>query len=306
AFNYVWRVDRLRSISRRFSNYLSVLLVGPVLIFTALGITASVMNTALVQKVIAIEPFGTGMVFAGKFVPYLLVIAAFTFVYQFIPNTRVRFRAAAVGGLLAGMLWETTGWAFALFIATSSNYAAIYSSFAILILLLIWMYLNWLILLFGAQIAFYVQNPRYVTLQPVRLHMSNRLKEKMALLVMYLVAYNHHHDLPPWTEETLAERIGAPVGPLQRLLALLTERGFLLSTADDPPGHVPARDIETILLSDLVASVREAEESDVLAQDQLISITPVNQVVNRLQSAMADALANYDLKSMVQAGEESK
>ena len=306
AFNYVWRVGRLRSISRRFSNYLSVLLVGPVLIFTALGITASVMNTALLQKVIAIEPFGTAMVFAGKFVPYLLVIAAFTFVYQFIPNTRVRFRAAAAGGLLAGILWETTGWAFALFITTSSNYAAIYSSFAILILLLIWMYLNWLILLFGAQIAFYVQNPRYVTFQPVRLHMSNRLKEKMALLVMYLVAYNHHHDLPSWTEETLSERIGAPVGPLQRLLALLTKQNFLLSTADDPPGYVPARDIETILLSDLVASVREAEESDILAQDQLISITPVNQVVNRLQSAMADALANYDLKSMVQAGEESQ
>ncbi|MEE8343623.1 MAG: YhjD/YihY/BrkB family envelope integrity protein, partial [Gammaproteobacteria bacterium] len=257
-------------------------------------------------KVIAIEPFGTAMVFAGKLVPYLLVIAAFTFVYQFIPNTRVRFRAAAVGGLLAGILWETTGWAFALFITTSSNYAAIYSSFAILILLLIWMYLNWLILLFGAQIAFYVQNPRYVTFQPVRLHMSNRLKEKMALLVMYLVAYNYHHDLTPWTEETLSERIGAPVGPLQRLLALLTKQNFLLSTADDPPGYVPARDIETILLSDLVASVREAEESDILAQDQLISITPVNQVVNRLQSAMADALAKYNLKSMVQAGEESQ
>jgi len=299
-------VGRLRSISRRFSNYLSVLLVGPVLIFTALGITASVMNTAVLQKVIAIEPLGMAMVFAGKFVPYLLVIAAFTFVYQFIPNTRVRLHAAAIGGLLAGILWQATGWAFALFITTSSNFAAIYSSFAILVLLLIWMYLNWLILLFGAQIAFYVQNPRYVTFQPVRLHMSNRLKEKMALLVMYLVAYNHHHDLPPWTEETLSDRIGAPVGPLQRLLVLLTERGFLLSTADDPPGYVPARDIETILLSDLVASVREAEESDILAQDQLISITPVNQVVNRLQSAMADALANDDLKSMVQAGEESE
>jgi len=304
AFNFVWRVDRLRSLSQRFSNYLSVLLIGPVLIFTALGITASVMNTTLVQAVVAIEPFGTMFVVAGKFVPYLLVIAAFTFVYQFIPNTRVRVGAAAIGGILAGTLWEATGWVFAVFITTSSKYAAIYSSFAILILLLFWLYLSWLILLFGAQISFYVQHPRYLTRQPVRMHMSNRLKEKMALLVMYLVAYNHHYNLPPWTEYALSERIDTPVGPLQRLLKLLVDGGFLVSTAEDPPTYLPARDIETILVTDLVASVREAEESDVLAQDRLISIEPVNEVVDRLQTAMAATLSNQNFKSMVLVDDE--
>ena len=135
--------------------------------------------------------------------------------------------------------------------------------------------------------------------------MSNRLKEKMALLVMYLVTYNHHHNLRPWTEYALSERIDTPVGPLQRLLKLLVDGGFLVSTAEDPPTYLPARDIETILVADLVASVREAEESDVLAQDRLISIEPVNEVVDRLQTAMAATLSNQNFKSMVLVDDEN-
>ena len=116
-----------------------------------------------------------------------------------------------------------------------------------------------------------------------------------------LHTYNHHHNLPPWTEAALSARIDAPEGPLQRLLAVLTESGFLVATADDPPAYLPARDIETILIADLLASVRGAEESDVLAQDRLISVTPVNEIVDRLQSATVAALAGQNLKSMVRA-----
>jgi len=149
SFNYVWQVERLRGLAQRFSSYLSVILIGPVLVFTALGVTATAMNNALVQQLMSVEPFGELLVSFSRLVPYLLVIAAFIFIYMFIPNTRVKFLPAFVGGVVAGILWQSSGWAFATFVASSSNYAAIYSSFAILILLLIWLYLNWLILLLG-------------------------------------------------------------------------------------------------------------------------------------------------------------
>ncbi len=113
AFNFVWQVDRLRSLSQRFSSYLSVILIGPVLVFSALGITASFMSLDLVQRLLTIEPFGYLFVVASKLMPYVLICAAFTFIYVFIPNTRVRVGAALVGALVGGVLWQSTGCAFA-------------------------------------------------------------------------------------------------------------------------------------------------------------------------------------------------
>jgi membrane protein len=300
AFNFVWQVDRLRSFSRRFSNYLSVILVGPVLVFSALGLTASIMNTALAKRLIGIEPLGMMVVYSGKLVPYVLVCLAFTFVYRFIPNTRVRFRAALIGGVIAGLLWETTGWGFATFIATSSKYAAIYSSFAILILLLIWLYLNWLILLVGSQVAFYVQYPKYMTLHRVRFVISNRLRERLALQLMYLIGYNHYHNLPPWDVDGLVARLDMPGQPVQRVLAALVEAGYLVEVpGEETPVYLPLHDIETMRLAQLLAAVRQSGESRFLNVRQLPGIAPVDGLVARLDEMTGRILEERTLKDLV-------
>ena len=162
SFNFVWRVDRPRSFGRRFSEYLSVMLVGPVVMTFAMGITASITSTTLMQRIAAVEPLGTGIVMLGKMFPYLLVIGAFTFLYGFVPNTRVRLRSAGVGGLVAGILWAAGGSLFAQFVAAATRTEAIYSGFAIVIVAMLWLYLSWLVLLYGAQLAFYHQNPGYL------------------------------------------------------------------------------------------------------------------------------------------------
>lgn len=300
AFNFVWQVDRLRSFSRRFSNYLSVILVGPVLVFSALGLTASIMNTTLAKRLIGIEPLGMMVVYSGKLVPYVLVCLAFTFVYRFIPNTRVRFRAALIGGVIAGLLWETTGWGFATFIATSSKYAAIYSSFAILILLLIWLYLNWLILLVGSQVAFYVQYPKYMSLHRVRFVISNRLRERLALQLMYLIGYNHYHNLPPWDVGGLVARLDMPGQPVQRVLAALVEAGYLVEVpGEETPVYLPLHDIETMRLAQLLAAVRQSGESRFLNVRQLPGIAPVDGLVARLDEMTGRILEERTLKDLV-------
>ena len=117
----------------------------------------------------------------SRLVPYLLIIAAFTFVYLFMPNTRVRLWPALVGGIVGGIAWQSAGWVFAVFIAGSGNYAAIYASFAILILFMIWLYLSWLVLLFGASVAFYVQHPEYLYMRGGEPRLSNRMRERLGL-----------------------------------------------------------------------------------------------------------------------------
>ena len=92
SFNYVWRVDRPRSFARRFTEYMTFMLVVPLLMSLALGVTASVASTTVMDRLQQIEPFGAWLVSLGGLMPYVLVIALFSFLYVIIPNTRVHVR----------------------------------------------------------------------------------------------------------------------------------------------------------------------------------------------------------------------
>lgn len=301
SFNYVWRVEQLRSFAQRFSSYLSVILIGPLLIISALGITASVMNTSLMQQLVAIEPFGTLVIVATKLLPYVLIWVAFTFIYIFIPNVRVHFSAAAIAAVLASFLWQTTGWAFASFIASSTKYAAIYSSFAILVLLLIWLYINWLVLLLGAQVAFYIQNPQYLTRYRVRLTLSNRLKERLALAVMYLVGENHYYNRTPWTSAQLSEYLNVPAEPMSQLLDMLVVQGFLSPTvvSRETVAFLPARDIETIRVEELLERVRQADETRFARPGRVKAVQVVDKVMDELQQVSNARLRGMTVRDLV-------
>jgi membrane protein len=300
AFNFVWQIDHLRPLSQRISNYLSVILLGPALIFIAISFSATVLGSDWTQRLITIEPLGTLVFFSSKLVPYVLVSMAFTLIYIFIPNTRVQFRSALVGGVIAGVIWKITGWGFAAFIASSSKYAAIYSSFAIMILLLIWMYLSWLILLVGSQIAFFVQFPKYMTMNRVRFTLSSRLREQLALQLMYLVAYNYYHDRPPWNLDRFAEYLNIPGEPVHRMVRVLVDAGYLIEISDDdPPIYLPLHDIDTTRLVDLLKDIRGAGESRFLSLQQLTPVQPINQLMSDLQVSSETALGERTLKSLV-------
>ncbi|RMD59611.1 MAG: YihY family inner membrane protein, partial [Nitrospirae bacterium] len=134
AFNYIWKTKKSRPFFRRFSDYMSVLLVGPVFIYSAIGITASMKSNVFLQKISSIEIFGSFIDNIFLIMPYVFVCAAFTFVYIFIPNTKVQFSSALIGGIVAGFIWQSAGEAFASLVVSSTKYDAIYSGFAILIM----------------------------------------------------------------------------------------------------------------------------------------------------------------------------
>ncbi len=305
AFNFVWQIDRPRSLAQRFSNYISVITIGPVLIFSAVGFTAAILNTQTALKLASLEPFGTLMVYGSNLVPYVLVCIAFTFIYILIPNTRVQFRAALVGGVLAGVLWKVTGWGFATFIVSSAKYAAIYSSFAILILLLIWLYLSWLILLVGSQIAYFVQNPKFMTMHRVRFVLSNRLREQLALQIMYLVAYHHYHNKPSWSLERLIEHLGLPDEPVSRMLRVLVEAGYLAEVQnEETTEYLPQQAIETTRLADLLVAVRKAGESRFLSIEHLTTDSAVLQVMETVNDSILAGVGDRTLASLVEGPDE--
>jgi membrane protein len=298
AFNFVWQVEHLRSLSQRFSNYLSVVLIGPVLIFSA-----TVLSSDIARRLLAIEPFTTLLLSAGVLVPYILVCLAFTVLYIIMPNTRVRFTAALVGGIIAGIVWKITGWGFSVFIASSTKYAAIYSSFAILILLLIWLYTNWLILLAGSQVAFFVQYPQYMTLHRTRFMLSNRMGERLAIQIMYLVSCNFYHNKAPWNVDKLVEWLELPGEPVYRVVSTLVRCGYLAEVGcDNPPVYLPARALETIHLTDMLDDVRQAGENRFLNSQQVKAVKAVDQVILELEDVRREAMGGRTIKDLVVSG----
>ncbi|MGH8456763.1 MAG: YihY/virulence factor BrkB family protein, partial [Stenotrophobium sp.] len=230
SFNFIWRISRPRPLSQRVGDYISVLMVGPVLVFSAIGLTASVLNSSLMAKLTAYEPFGALFYGATKLLPYLLIIGAFTFFYMFVPNTRVRWRAAAGGGLFAGVLWQFSSVLFASFVASATNYNAIYSGFAIVIFLLIWLQLGWLILLTGCQLAFYLQHPQQLAPERIAPALSPRGAEFLTLMIMALTGRRFMNGEAGYTQEDLSLALSAPPEHVAQAVEVLMHHGLLVES----------------------------------------------------------------------------
>lgn len=297
AFNFVWRVTRPRTFARRFTDYLSVVLIGPLLVFTALGLAASAMNADFVQSLQAIEPFGSLILIASKTIPYFMIIFAFTFLYMFIPNTRVEMLSALLGAAVAGVLWITIGKIFASFVATSSNYTAIYSSFAILFFFMIWLYLGWLILLTGSQVAFYLQHPKLVRLGGKNYVLSPRLREKEGLWLMTVIAQQFYQQKPAMTIAELEEKTRLDDANLQRLLSILQEHHFIAEIAGDQIAFQPAQDIAMITVKSILDCLRSAEESDLIV-DISTADDSINSLMNKLEKSQLELLNGMTLRQL--------
>ena len=298
TFNTIWNIDHSRSMARRFSDYLSVILVGPVLVFTAIGITASARNTAVVQKLLEFEVFGELLHLLGQMVPYFLIIGAFTFLYMFIPNTRVQLRSALPGAIVAGVLWESIGWMFAAFVAGSTRYTAIYSSLAILVLFMFWIYVGWLILLLGVKISYYIQHPAQVQRPPRDEAISGRLSRSLALSVMYLIARAHRGERAGGlTFSELNAVLGAPPADMRRVVRHLVDGGFLSATADNPARFLPARAAETISVREIMHSLDE--------DDRYKLPPPVAELTGRLRAARDAETEQLSLRDLVDRAAEN-
>ncbi|NKB58608.1 MAG: YihY family inner membrane protein [Alphaproteobacteria bacterium] len=302
AFNHTWHISRERSLGQQFRDYLSVIIIGPALVFAAVGIMASLLNTAVVEMLSAIHPFGFLIKSGAKLAPYVMIVGAFTFIYMFIPNTRVRLRSALIGGLIAGILWNATGWIFASFVVNSAQYAAIYSTFATLIMFLIWLYLGWLILLIGASISFHDQHPEYVTATRREMRLSNRVREKLALLIAYLIGESYYRNAPGWTADGLAQRLGTPMDATEAVLSALEARDLLVRTSAEPAAFLPARPLETTLVADVLHAARVADEDGHLNPDRLPHEHAVDTILRDLDEATTTTLQGRTLKDLALSG----
>jgi membrane protein len=301
SFNFVWRVEQPRSLARRFSEYLSVMVVGPAIIVAALGLLASMSNSSMVRALSLYEPFGSILVVLGKLTPYLLVTFVFTFVYAFVPNTRVQLRAAAVGGVIAGIGWLASGVVFASFVANSGRTMVIYAGFAVVIVALIWLYVSWLVLLLGAQLSFYVQNPQYLRPGRGEIRLNASLRERVALSIMYLIVHDYGKTKHRWSTNELAEHLELPGAALGPIVTALEQRGLLLLVEDDT--WVPGKDPAAIELTEVLDAIRHDTAGPRLGR--IRDIAPAVEAARRAEQSLKESLKGRTMKQLVEEGDDA-
>ncbi len=303
SLNHIWNVKRPRSLSRRFSDYMSVLLVGPILLFSAIGLTAAIKSAAIVTKVLSIGPLGAAFYFAGLLIPYITTCGAFTLVYLFIPAAAVRPRSALAGGLFAGISWEVMGWAFASFVSSSASYSAIYSGFAILILFMMWMYASWLVFLIGGSVSYYKQYPERLVLRREETAPGGRLKERLTLAVMFLVGRSFlGGGGVPCTLDSLARGLNTSPESVRAALTALEGRGLTAEAADGTSRYLPARDMDAITLAEVLDAARSDGEGVLPEGGQGAFPPEVERLAGEVEEAVRGALEGRTLKELLVSG----
>jgi membrane protein len=257
SLNFVWRVDRPRSFARRFSEYLSLMFVLPLVMTAAMGITATLASSTATSFLRTVAPLGFLLARLSALMPYVMVIAGFTLLYVFVPNTRVRVWPALIGGAFAGVVWAGSGSLFTSFVVSVSRTEAIYSGFAIVIVAMLWLHLSWLVLLLGAQLAFYAQNPDYLRLGQRTESLANAVRERLALSVMLLVGRDFSKPGHGWRLGSLAAEIRVPRHLLEPVLISLTNAGLLTETSESR--LIPAKDPRHIPMTAILDAVRVAQ-----------------------------------------------
>jgi membrane protein len=213
-----------------------------------------------------------------------------------VPNTKVRVRAAVAGGVFAGLFWAGGGNLFAQFVVTASRTEAIYSGFAIVIVAMMWLYLSWLILLSGAQLAFYVQNPDDIRLGSGTPKVSNAIRERLALNIMLLVGRDFDEAGHGWQCESLAARLRVPRHILEPVVSALEAADLLTATAEGR--MIPARDPRRIALLDILAAVRSPLYDLAAYRGREWNSTVLN-LEDRIGGAIAEALDSSSLADLV-------
>jgi membrane protein len=300
AFNFAWHVERPRSIMRRVSEYLSLMVVGPVFIVVVFSMFSAISGRSMLWLA-KHEPLGSlarGLGFVG---PYLFVTGVFTFFYAFIPNTRVRLRAAFIGGVAAGLLWAASGALFTRIVAASTNMVAIYAGFAIFLATLIWIYVSWLILLIGAQLSFYVQNPRYLRVGQGHVRLTSALRERLAFTVMLLIARKFVAGERPWQLRALSEDLQIPGSALATVTRSLERAGLLTLSEDEE--LIPARDLESIALTDVLNAVRDERQYETWLLWRARTEPVADEVANSVEAGMRERIAGLTLREL--ASQES-
>jgi len=260
TFNHIWGVGETRSLFRRFADYSSVLIFGPIFLLAAISMTTTLESQAFVKKLLEMAYVGQGIFLLFKVLPFVAMWAAFTFLYIFMPNIRVGFRSALIGGIFGGTLWQLAQWAYLYFQVGVARYNAIYGTMAALPIFMVWIYVSWMIVLLGLEVTYACQNLRHIRREIRGESVNFASRELVALTVLLAVAEAFHRGTRPWRLEEISEELELPPRLTRSVIDELVRLRFLSEVrvgAENEFAYQPARALEKTTVHAVVQSLKE-------------------------------------------------
>lgn len=302
SFNDIWEVKKSRSYGRKFSDYLSIMLISPLLIIMSSSATVFITTkiALITEKVALIGMFSPMIFFMLKLIPYCLVWILFIFTYILMPNTKVNFSAGFIGGIIAGTIFQAAQLAYILFQVGVAKYNAIYGSFAALPLFLIWMQLSWLIVLFGAEISFSYQYVDTYEFEPDLRQISPAFKRLLTLQVANRVISTFSKGKMPLTASNLSQALEIPIRLVQQLLDELVESEIFSITeikGNEILAYQPARDINIITVKSIIEAL-EQKGVDNIPVAQTPELQSLAEVLWTFSAEIEKSPANLLLKDI--------
>ena len=266
SFNEIWGIKKPRSIGRKFSDYLSVMLICPILLVVAGSMTVAISSQVrlLIEKISFIQSIGPLIFALLKLLPYCTIWIAFTFVFIFMPNTKVRLRSGLLAGIVAGTIFQIVQWAYINFQIGVAKYGAVYGSFAALPLFLLWLQISWLVVLFGAEVSFAHQNVETYEFEQDCLSVSHSYKRLLSLLVTHLLVKNFCKGQKPLDETHISHALDIPVRLVREIVYELVESAVISEVKKEENGEAayqPARDAESLTIKFVVEALEQRGNS---------------------------------------------
>ena len=303
SFNDIWGVTHARSLGRKLSDYLSMMLICPVLLVMSSSITVFIATqvTLITNKIALLGVFSPIISLLLKILPYCVIWLLFTFIYIFIPNTKVHFRSGLLGGIVAGTLYQLVQWIYITFQIGAAKYGAIYGSFAALPLFLVWLQLSWLIVLFGAEISFASQNVETYEFEPDSLRARPSFRKLLALRIAQACIKNFCNGERPLSAEQISHALEIPIRLVNLILFELVESRILSEvreTGDDEPLFQPARNVDTLSINYIIQAL-DSQGTDNIPVTQSEELTKISHCLKEFTSIVEKSELNLLLKDIL-------
>ncbi len=303
SFNIIWGVKKPRSLARKFSDYLSLIVVCPILMIVAGSTTVLVSSQAslLLEKLSFLKSIGPLLLVPLKILPYCTLWLMFTFIFVFMPNTKVKLKSALIAGIFAGTIFQLVQWVYINLQIGAAQYSAIYGSFAALPLFLIWLQTSWLIILFGAEIAFAVQNVQTYEFEPDCLSISQKYKNLLSLGVTKLIISKFCSGESPISADTISKSLGIPIRLVRQILFELVESSVIseINKGEESKEllYQPARDVEMLTIKYILNALEQRGNSEIPVNDSE-ELKKLSSNLSKLDEIIATAPYNVKLKNI--------
>ncbi|MFC2098297.1 YihY/virulence factor BrkB family protein [Bacteroidota bacterium] len=270
SFNVIWQIRKARPFARKFADYLSMMLVAPILFFMSTTITGFVSNLGANSDSAILDVAGPLLFFLAKLIPYGLIFLLFTILYVVMPNTKVKFKYGFSAGVIAGIIFQVTQYVYFYFQGEVGRLGAIYGSFVAFPLFLVWMRLSWLIVLLGAEISFANQNIGKYEIEAESLHITPYNRRLLTFLVMHTIIKKFEEGTQPLTSSQIGKELGIPVRLARDIIFDLMDGHLLIEAATESPkenAYVPSIDIGKLTVAYLVEQLDMRGDERLMAED---------------------------------------